>query len=301
MSQINNNESSLTAPEDRDLKNKWRPNQGAPQLTEDEVSAALDELNDSSFTNKFPRVDRTYADPPVPLQNVALFSFIPAKGATPNENGVFGFAKVRGSYATEMEADQRAEFLIRNVDSYNRLYHLYVGRPFPITLSSKYSAETSEVDIRKETTKAVSTNIKNQKLEEQKTIREMQEREKQLLEESNKAKEDDGTGDVDVDPYEEYITQCVKKAQLSWTFLEHLKKLHEVRDIIIKTRKIISDLDEEYPEFKDKYFDKYMQARKDAGLKETSEDTQNNFMKYMLEDVSLPTIDSDEVLPQVLQ
>jgi hypothetical protein len=292
-------ESSLTSPSDRDLKNKWRPEQGVPPLTNEETNEAIKELNNTHFIKKFPFVDRTYADPPIPMQNIALLSFVPAKGATPNENGVFGFAKVRGSYATPVEAEQRAEFLIRNVDSYHQLYHLYVGRPFPITSSSKYSAETSEIDIRKETTKVISENIKEEKNKEQRTVKEMKEREEAMLAESEKARKDDGKSDPDVDPYDEYITLSVKKAQLSWTFLEHLKKLKEVREIILKTRVSLSNMDEDYPEFKDKYFEKYMDARRKSGLDEKVRDVQDNFMKYMVEDVCIPTIDTDETLPEL--
>uniref|UniRef100_A0A6C0H2R9 Uncharacterized protein n=1 Tax=viral metagenome TaxID=1070528 RepID=A0A6C0H2R9_9ZZZZ len=292
-------ESSLTSPSDRDIKNKWRPEQGAPPLSEDEAKEALNTLNKTDFVRKFPAVDRTYADPPIPMQNIALLSFIPAKGATPNDKGVFGFAKIRGTYATTFEAEQRAEFLIRNVDSYHHLYHLYVGRPFPITSSSEYSAETSEIDIRRETTKVVSESVKQAKEAEQQTIKEMKDREEAMLAESAKARDDDGVSPPSSDAYEEYITLCVKKAQLSWTFLEHLKKLDEVRGIIIKTRKQMEKLDKENPEFKEKYFEKYMEARKKSGFDEKIRDTQDNFMKFMVEDIPIPTIDTDEILPKV--
>jgi|694.fasta_scaffold61936_6 hypothetical protein len=293
-------ENSLTSPSDRDLDNKWRPDQGKPVLTNEETQEAMKVLNNTDFIKKFPSVDRTYADPAIPMQNIALISFTPAKGATPNENGVFGFAKIRGTYATEVEAEQRAEFLIRNVDSYHQLYHLYVGRPFPITFSSKYSAEMTEIDIRKETTKSISENIKEEKNKEQKTIKEIKEREQALLEESEKAKNDDGLNDPQNDPYEEYITLCVKKAQLSWTFFEHLKKMNEVREIILKTRAALVKKDEEYPDFKEKYFEKYMDARKKSGLDEKIRETQDNFLKYMVEDILIPTIDTDEVLPKIV-
>lgn len=293
-------ENSLTSPSDRDLDNKWRPDQGKPVLTNEETEQAMKVLNNTDFIKKFPSVDRTYADPAIPMQNIALISFTPAKGATPNESGVFGFAKIRGTYATEVEAEQRAEFLIRNVDSYHQLYHLYVGRPFPITFSSKYSAEMTEIDIRKETTKSISENIKEEKNKEQKTIKEIKEREQALLEESEKAKNDDGLNDPQNDPYEEYITLCVKKAQLSWTFFEHLKKMNEVREIILKTRAALVKKDEEYPDFKEKYFEKYMDARKKSGLDEKIRETQDNFLKYMVEDVLIPTIDTDEVLPKIV-
>ena len=281
-----NKESSLTTPEDRDRENRWRPEQGAPVLTEEEVGTAMKELNNDAFVQKFPRVDRTYADPPPPMQTIGLISFIPAKGATPNENGVYGFAKLRGNYGTPQEADQRAEFIIRNVDSYHQIFHTYVGRPFPLTEKSDYSAETAEIDIRKETTQAVSTNVKNKKAEEQKTIDDIKEREEALLAESKQDPED-------ADPYDEYITLRVKKAQLSWTYLEHIKKMEEVRGIILKTRERLEELDQENSEFKEKYYDKYVKARKDAGIKDTEDELNSNFMKYLVEDANLPGIDED--------
>jgi len=275
-------ESSLTAPEDRNLENRWRPDQSSRALSEDEVNVAIQTLNNTSFTEKFPRVDRTYADPPVPMQNIGLISFIPAKGATPNKNGIYGFAKIRGNYSTEIEANQRAEFLIRNVDSYHQVYHAYVGRPFPLTESSDYSAATSEVDIRRDTAESVSSNIKDKKMEEQRTVDEIKQREEDLLTASR---------NDTVDPYEEYITLRVKKAQLSWTYLEHQKKLEEVKNIIVKTRTQISELEETNPEFVNSYYEKYMKARRDAGIVESEEDLKNNFIKFLVEDVPLPGID----------
>lgn len=275
-------ESSLTTPDDRVRENNWRPEQGAPQLSESEVTSAMNELNNVSFTSKFPRVDRTYADPPPPLQTFGLLSFVPAKGAQPNANGVYGFAKLRGNYATQQEADQRAEFLIRNVDSYHQIYHTYVGRPFPMTASSKYSAETNEIDIRKEMTESISNDVKKKKEDELKTVQEIKDREEALVADTKKE---------EVDPYDEYITLRVKKAQLSWTYLEHVKKMKEVKDIIVRTRKEILKMEEENSEYKEKYYDKYMNARKESGFKDTPEEMQANFMKFLVEDAHLPGID----------
>ena len=273
-----NSESSLTTPQDRDLTNKWKPQQHEPPLSTEETDAAMKVLNVTDFTDRFRNVERAYADPQIPLQTIGLISFYPAKGATPNENGVFGFAKIRGNYASEMEASQRAEFLIRNVDSYHSIFHTYVGRPFPITTSSKYSAETVEIDIKKEATKAISSSIKDKKDEELKTIREIKEKEEKLLAESKKE---------EVDPYEEYITQRVKLAQLQWTYLEHQRKMAEVKEIVIKTREVVKQMDIDYPEYKDSYYEKYMNARKEAGIKEDASDTQANFIKFMVEDAEL--------------
>ena len=280
-------ENSLTTPEDRDRENKWRPEQGAPQLSEKEVNSAMKDLNNSDFITKFSRVDRTYADPPPPLQNIGLLSFVPAKGAQPNQNGVYGFAKLRGNYATAQEADQRAEFLIRNVDSYHQIYHTYVGRPFPMTASSKYSADTNEIDIRKEMTESISNDVKQKKQDELKTVQEIKNREEELVADTKKE---------EVDPYDEYITLRVKKAQLSWTYLEHVKKMKEIKDIILRTRKEIEKLEEDNSEYKEKYYDKYMNARKESGFKDTPEEMEANFLKFLVEEANLPGIDETFVM-----
>lgn len=279
-------ENSLSSPEDRDRENKWRPEQGAPQLSDEEVSSAMKDLNNNAFTSKFPRVDRTYADPPPPMQNIGLLSFVPAKGSKPNESGVYGFAKLRGNFATEVEADQRAEYIIRNVDSYHQIYHTYVGRPFPMTASSDYSADTNEIDIRKEMTESISNDVKQKKQDELKTVQEIKKREEELVAD---------TKNEDADPYDEYITLRVKKAQLSWTYLEHVKKLKEIKSIILRTRVEIEKL-EENSDYKDKYYDKYMSARKDSGFKDTPEEMESNFLKFLVEDAKLPGLDETFIM-----
>jgi hypothetical protein len=271
-------ENSLTSNLDRDRVNKWKPEQGVPILTDEQTNEAVKVLNNTDFIDKFPRVDRTYADPILPMQLYGLISFTPAKGATPNDNGVYGFAKLRGNFASEIEATQRAEYLIKNIDSYHQIYHTYVGRPFPITNSSKFSAETSEVDIRKQTTESVSSNIREKRATEEKEISEIKQREEKLLEESKRE---------EIDTYEDYITQRVKMAQLSFTYLEHQKKMAEVKEIIIKTRSLIKNLDEEFPDYQNSYYEKYMKARKDAGIKESSDDLNANFLKFLVEDAEL--------------
>ena len=276
-------ESSLTAPEDRDRVNRWKPNQANIVLSEEQVNEAMKELNNIAFVERFPRIDRTYADPPVNLQNYGLISFTPARGAKPNENGVYGFAKLRGNYATEMEANQRAEFLIRTVDSFHQIYHTFVGRPFPLTLDSKYSATVAEVDIRKEASQSISDSVKEKKEEEKRNVDDIHQREKNLLEE---AKRDE------VDPFENYITMRVKKAQLSWTFLEHITKMREIAGIIANVGNEINTMEATDATFKTRYFDKYVEARKASGINSSKEEMENNWMKFMVEDAVLPSVET---------
>ena len=88
-------ESSLTAPKDRDINNKWRPSKDKP-LTDEQTDEALKELNVDNFIEKYPRVERFYCDPSILDQKYSLVSFIPAKGASPDEDGIYGMIKTRG-------------------------------------------------------------------------------------------------------------------------------------------------------------------------------------------------------------
>jgi hypothetical protein len=282
-------ESSLTSPEDRTSTREkpWRPDQASRSLTEAEVDSAITQLVDSSITKRFPRVDRTFADPPPPNQTYGLISFVPAKGATPNPNGIYGFVKLRGNYPTEIEANQRCEFIIRNVDSYHNIQTCYVGRPVPVTIDPKYAAETSEIDIRKQTAESISADVKSRKEQDQKEMREIKAREEALLKESDKAR----ANETVQDPYDTYITLRVKKAQLTWTYGEHIKKMAEIVPILARTRKEIEDLNKTYPDFKDTYFEKYRKAREDSGIKEAPESSRNSFIQYMVEDLEYPEVE----------
>lgn len=268
---------SLTSPSDKTVE--FKPDIHTPQLTKEQTNEAVQELLVKDFTEKFPRVERRYADPDLSLQTFGLFSFVPAKGATPNEKGIFGMAKLRGNFATSAEAFSHAEKIIKETDSYNKIYTTYVGRPFPVTVSSDYSKETSEVDMRKDVSETISYDIKKKREKEETEMREIREREAQL-----KA---DVVRDEKSPEYQHdvYTTLRVKKAQLSWTYLENERKLNEIKEIIIKTRKEIEDMDQENPAYKGTYFEKYIEARTKSGLK--TDINADNFLKFMVEDANL--------------
>ena len=270
-------ENSLTAPSDRNPDRSYKPNQGNINLSEDEVVNAMDSLNNNSYVKRFLKVERRYADPVDPMQRVGLISFVPARGATPNDKGIYGFAKLRGNFATNTEANEKAEYLIRNVDSYHQIYHAYVGRPFPLCTTSDYSGESIEIDIRNNMKESISDNIKKKKKDEMKTMDEIKDREKELIEDTSKEEQD---------PADLYTTLRVKKAQLSWTYLETMKKVDEMKNSIIKARKEIEDMDEKDSSYKEVYLNKYLEARKKTGLDVTN--MKDSFMKYMVEDAELP-------------
>lgn len=255
----------------------------APDLSQEQQRAALSVLYDTTFVTRFPRVERRFADAPVPLQNFALFSFTPAKGATPNEKGIYGMAKIRGNYATDIEAQTAASDLIKS-DSYNKVYATHVGRPFPITLSSDFSAAVDEVDLDKEVKKIYADHVRKEREKEQKDIEDIKEREKNLLEDVQKTEED---------PLERYTVLKTKKAQLTWTYLETEKKMEQMRTLVARARKELEEIDEKHPDAKDKFYDKYVEARRQANLPTDRDVLQNSFMRFMVEDVAIPAIDEE--------
>ena len=267
---------SLTSPSDRDALKEYKTLQSARELTENEVNNAMKELNNSSYVKNFISIERRYADPVDPLQRIGLISFVPAKGATPNDKGVYGFAKIRGNFATENEANEKAEFLIRNVDSYHQIYHAYVGRPFPLTTTSDYSQEQHQIDIKQSTVESISASIKKKKQEDQKQIEELQEREKELLKDTQKDEQD---------PIDSYTTLKVKKAQITWTYLETIKKIDEMKKIIIKSRDEIDVLEKSDSTLSENYFKKYCDARSKSGLDNSN--IKDSFMQYLVEDIPL--------------
>lgn len=272
---------SLRSPQDG--RNEPRPvvrSLNAPPLTEEEMEVARGEKIKSL---KFPEIDRQYADPAIMNQTIALVSFIPSKNARPDEDNIYGMMKVRGVFATEDEANERAELLIRNYDSYHEIYHAYVGRPFPVTNAKGFEKEVQTIDIRKKTVKLISEDIMNKKRTEEAEVREMQEREQRLLDESKRAKED-----LPEDPYEVYIMEQVKRAQLLWTCKETIGKVKQMKDLIRATNESIHAKEEEHPEFLAQYKEKYMKARKDAGLEDKMDE--ESFIKFLGMD-QLPDIE----------
>ena len=258
---------SLTAPSDYKKDSPNSLDMSATPLSGKDAENAYDELNDSTLLSKFKKVERAFVDPTIVGQTYSLFSFIPSSGATPDKDGIYGMIKSRGNYSTTAECNARARFLIENVDSYHKIYHCYTGRPFPATDTSKFSAETDEVELKKKTTKIISEDIKNQKMKEKREIEEIKERQEALMRDAEEEE----------DPSERYTVLRVKKAQLIWTYKKTISKLDDMKKIILKTHAEIEEMDASNPDFMKTYMDKYMSARKKAGLPED----EDSFVKYM--------------------
>ena len=160
---------SLLSPFDKKSQ-QMRLNQ---TFSEEEVDILKEKLNKDI---RDLQIDRYYADPNQHGQNICLVSFIPSTGATPDKYNIYGMMKVRGVYATEEEANERADFIIRNVDSYHEIFHCKVGRPFPVTEDNEFASTVNSIDIRKKTTELISKDILSKKKEEKEEMEGIQER-----------------------------------------------------------------------------------------------------------------------------
>ena len=263
-------QSSLTSPADK-VVTEYKP-KSKPVLNDEDCERAYKECFVSSLTDI--AYERKYADPKIPGQTYSLHSFIPSKGAKPDKDGIFGMLKIRGTFGTIEETNERAEELIRNHDSYHKIYHGYVGKPMPITTKSDFSAEVEEVDINQQISKIVREDVKEKRAQEKKQVQEIRERERNLKE----AVEQEAT-----DPYEKYTCLRVKKAQVVWSYMEHRKKLNEMIDVFEQTLLEIKEKDDEDDDYAKRYLDRYLEAREKAGIPEDKNDS--SFMKYLNIDV----------------
>lgn len=243
-------------------------------FTDQEVQILKSKLNKDIRDLQY---EKYYNDPGLHNQQIGLVSFVPSKGAKPDKDGFFGMMKLRGNFVSEIEANQRAEDIIKNVDSYHQIYHCKVGCPFPITTSLDYSEEVKEIDIKKKTTEIISEDILTKKKENMEEMKDIKQREKNLLDQS---KENLKNPENPIDPYDEYIMCHVKRSQLLWTYKEAIEKIDKMKISYDESIQRIKELEETNPDYKTTYKQKYMEARESAGLKNDNETSFIQFMNY---------------------
>jgi Family of unknown function (DUF5832) len=254
--------------------------ENAPILTQSEFTDAAEKLIQPTWR----AIVRVKHDPAPHAQDFGLFSFTPAQGATPNQHGIFGTAKLRGNFPNEEQAASEAERIIRDVDSVNEIYTVRVGQTFPLTKEPRFVEHFDTVDLSKETTEIEKqekvSKIKQEKAEKKKLV----DRERQLLQEHKQIL--DGT--YEEDPIDVYIRAHVKRSQLQYTLEMTEKKIQdEILPALNRAKDEIAAWDETDSTLRQQYLDRYLEARKDAGLEtefNTNSGTQLDFMKYLLED-----------------
>lgn len=274
----------------------YKVKQTTETIPEEHMQEAFDTTNKTAFVSKWPKVERYVTDPPFESQKFCLHSFIPAKGATPDKDGVYGFLKCRGTFSDQASMNQRAETILRTIDSFHDLYHGVVGAPMPFANNPDYAKETVDIDIKKKAVEEVSRSIESSREKDRQVINELKQREKELLE-SVHMRKDEKTGEMkqltreEVEASEtkeqreermldDYIAMRVKRATYLFTLMETKKKTDKIRENLKTVNEALLVTDKEHPEFIGKYKEKYEKEREKAGI------TGNNeFVRLLVEDV----------------
>jgi hypothetical protein len=239
-------------------------------LSADELTAARQTLVHKDFINlQFPRTRKVRSDPELIGQKYALISFIPSAGATPDEDGCFGVAKVRGCFNTVDDADDKSDDLIRNFDSYAEIDVVYVGKEFPVMKNNDvYVKETREVDIRNILDKTTRKYLEEKRKKEKETIDDIKRRQKEI--EETPEQEDKESLDY-------YIKVRVKRANAMMRKNEANAVIKQCATVIEKTGAELADIEENHPEFTETYLDRYETVLKQSGINPT----ENPLMSYM--------------------
>lgn len=216
-----------------------------------------------------------FVDPIEPGEpKFALFSFVPGRNIKPDDKGFFGVAKIRGAYHTYAEASKRAEDIIKYVDSSSSIFTQKIGEPFPLVVKG-YADDVDEVQIKEAVETSLRDNDRKKQLEEKKIMDEIRQREEALKR------------DVDpnepTDPKEVYLEKRVKLAHLT----HHIKTLRtQIEECLVKREKCrqeLIDMNETDPSLEETYIDRYMNARRQANIPESTD--KDGFMKYLCDDL----------------
>ena len=240
-----------------------------PLTVEQTTNAVSTLVNKDYIQLNFPKTQRIRVDPPLQNQKIGVITFIPSKTAIADKDGVFGILKVRGTFEDEDKADVFTEDIIRNVDSYNENYYVYVGKDFPICVDNdKFCQSTKEVDIRSKLDGIAKEKIIEERKKEETEKREVQQRHQQLLTDVKTEKE--------FDDLEFYVSLRVKLAQARLMQEEYEQKLKQLGKTIKTTKEQIYALDEKFPTYIKQYEAKYTQAIDAIGG-----DHNNKMLQYM--------------------
>lgn len=232
----------------------WIPDEGS-SLNKNELEAAFKDLN----INKYRKLERGFQDPSIQNQNVALFSFVPCE--QPNKYNLFGFAKIRGVFSTQFEADEHARKIIKKFDSVNEIHHCKVGQPFPIGLN--FHGEYDNVVMEEEMEIAEKSLKLKQNEKYESECQELETRKKQLF--------DDVDPTIPKSNVDLYITKRHKFAATAVLYEEYTNLVERMKGILIKTNIELKELENE--EILNSFQQEYNRKIKEVGLeKDISED-----------------------------
>lgn len=221
------------------------------EFSESQVQDAKKEL-----IVRFPRVERLPVDPPIASQNWALFSF---KFLPKPVNGVYGFLKPRGVFATEDAWEKHAENIIRSVDSQHKIWPFKVGEWLPITTNEEFATETLEIGQQDQLKRIYNQQESNEEKEAKQRVKDIKSREQKLREDTGDRETDRTTLD--------YYAQKVMMVQQLETWLDEMRKRkRQMIKALQDGKKEIDELTEANPEYADNVDDKIKEIKGEIGL-----------------------------------
>lgn len=236
-------------------KDAWIPDEGE-KLTKDEANVAFKELVKND--NLYRKLERGIIDPGIPNQCFALFSFVPAE--QPNRFNLFGFSKIRGVFATAIEAREQCRKLITKFDSVNTIHIVRIGHPFPI--GEKFNGEWDNITLDEDMQKA--EEILRVKEEER------EENEKKFFEDRKRELFEDVKKDKKSNMLEWYITLRQKYASMGALHDEYSKQLENIEKVAQTSYDEMREIEKSNPNVLMEFQEEYEKTRKACGLDKDS-------------------------------
>lgn len=269
-----------------------------PIIGEEEFKLMKKDLVDSScVTTGYKKYLKHSVDPELSGQRYYIWTFIPSKEATPDKDGCYGVGKIRGCFPTVDEADDRATFLIRDFDSYNKAYIGAVGSYFPVTSNTIYSKEINDVKEGKPGSmydgkdgEQVAKKCHQIEKDEIARVRAEQVKEKEKFEDSKKKIEQEVKNplpETDIVKYTDHLLDrgkvIIELKQTKEAYMSKLKVLYSLD-------KKICMLDEQFPDYREKSIGQYRKRGEESGM-----NVEPIIERYFLPKIPMP---SDEVVEE---
>jgi len=255
----------------------WKSSKSKP-LTDDELVHAFEDL----YVDKYIKADRKYIDPEVSGQKYALFSFNPTNGSNPDEDGIYGFIKVRGTFNRLEEAEEKSKELIQ-YQSANQIFVCDVGSPTPLqsrVLDRNNVVEVDHPDRESDENLKYANLIKEQTTKEKHKIEEIKKKIEYLREDVTKDPNEK-------EPLQIYLELNQKRATAAYLYTQHQEKLEETKNIVLRSRQQISDMDQEHPNLKEEYLEHYKKTCEECGIDKAEDNMAVMIKKYFGEDPDL--------------
>lgn len=231
----------------------------ASPLTQEETRAAAKDL-----VIHYPKVKRSDTDVEIPNQHYGLASFIlfkePKKATDGSDSIVYGIMKLRGNYADENLAVNKAGDIIRNQDSVNKIKILPIGHWVPIVSGDAGMKEV--IDIRTDK-KEEEEALQRKALREEK---EKVERQKKELEERLKEVKESRDYNDDQESLDYYTLKQVTRLRLNEYITIKQKELKDLYDKLEKVTLESKTLESSHPNYRNEWLDNYNAERRKSGI-----------------------------------